>query len=208
MAHTQGWGIGYRRGKHLTGTLRRVIEIEGLKVRDPKEVKTTNPGFNNSKGFYYGKLNSVGFLRGGFGIQKTIYRKEIKNAIEVRYHLMGGPVLGFAKPIYLEILKPTSSPYEYLTIEEKYDPEKHFIQNIYGKAPFSRGLEQTKIHPGLFVKAAMSFDYGSRNEAVKALETGIVADFFPGPIPIMAFHKSKNIFVNLYIAFNFGKRWY
>ena len=208
FAHTQGWGGGYKRSKNITGVTKRVIEINALKVKDPREIKVNNPGFGNSRGFYYGKLNAVGFLRGGFGIQRTLFGKEIKNAIEIRLMLMGGAVFGFSKPVYLQILKPTASPFEYITVEERYDPEKHFVQNIYGKAPFVKGINQTRVHPGAFGKIALSFDYSSNNQSIKSLETGLVLDYLPQPISMMAYQNSKMLFLNLFIAINLGKKWY
>ena len=206
--HTQGWGGGYRSGKQITGALKRVIEINALKVKDPREIKVNNPGFGNSKGYYYGKLNAVGFLRGAFGLQRVLYRKEVKSAIEIRMTLVGGPVFGFAKPIYLEILKPTALPYEFITVEERYNPEKHYVQNIYGKAPFVRGINQMKVHPGVFCKFSLSFDYASVSESIKSLETGVMLDYFPQAIPMMAYQKSNALFVNLFVAYNFGKKRY
>ncbi len=229
VAHTTGWGFNYRNGKHLTGDNKRVYELEFLKVRSPKEVKVDNPSVDNPKGFYYGKLNSVFFLRGGIGFQHVIYGKdnyanaesnkgtqgegdmlsgvnseESSKVIEIRYLIFGGASLAFAKPIYLDIINTSLNT----VTTERYDPEKHPLSYIYGKAPFSRGIEQTKIHPGLYAKMGLSFEFSPYSDGVKTLETGIVLDYFATPIPMMAYNKPLPLFLNLYLSINFGKKWF
>ena len=53
--HSRGLGIGFMRAKHVTGTRKRLFEIQALNLKHPKEIKvSTNP--DNSKRFVYGKL--------------------------------------------------------------------------------------------------------------------------------------------------------
>ena len=36
MVHTQGWGLNFRRGKHITGYKRGIFELEIVNIRHPK----------------------------------------------------------------------------------------------------------------------------------------------------------------------------
>lgn len=208
MIHSNGFGVNFRKGKHKTGYKKRMFEFDYVTMKHPKEFKTVNPGVENSKGFLYGKLNSFSILRAGYGIQKVLYEKDMGKGIEIRYHYFIGPSIGFTKPMYLQILHHIPGTHEYETSTEKYDPAKHFPDDIYGKAPFANGLDEIAIHPGIYGKFGFSFEYGSERETVRTLETGVILDAFSKKIPIMALTQNKQFFISLYLSINFGSRWY
>lgn len=207
IIHSNGLGGSFRKGKHITGYKKFVYEIELLSMKNPKEIKTTNPYFDNSKSYVYGKLNSLMPLRTGVGFQRTIYSKAERGGIEIRFNYLGGLSLGIAKPVYLDILFPTGVPYEYDYQTLKYDPEEHFIDNIYGKAPFSYGLNELRFYPGAYGKVSVSFEYGNYDDDIKFIETGIALDVYPQEVPIMAFIDNKNIFLSFYINIMYGRKW-
>ncbi len=66
--------------------------------------------------------------------------------------------------------------------------------------------------PGLNFRAALHFDWGAYDEFVKALEAGIMADFYFKKIPIMVESPSvpnaenRAFFINLYLTLQLGKR--
>lgn len=200
-----GFGIAYRRGIHVSVFRKRMYELEAQNFKHPKEVKTVNPYYENAKGFVYGKLNSVLLLRGGVGLQDVIYTKSDKKSVEIRYSYFLGATLALAKPVYLEIVR---DPPENVVSTEKYDPNIHFPQNIYGKAPFFTGIDNTKIYPAGYAKLALSFEYADRYNAIKAIETGLVGDFYIKAIPMMAFNKKQQVYVQVYLKIIWGKKWF
>lgn len=207
--HTAGGiGLAYRRGFHVTAKRKRQYEIEVQNFKHPKEIKSINPYFENAKGFVYGKLNSLLILRPGLGIQNTLYQKSDKRSVEIRYSYFLGATLTFAKPVYLEIKKISIGNPDNPPTTERYDPNIHSIDEIYGKAPFFRGIEKTKIYPGGYAKLALSFEYADRYNGLKAVETGAVVDIYPRVIPIMAFNKNQQVFISLYLKFIWGKKWF
>lgn len=208
LVTTNGLGLAYRRGWHVTNARKRVFEIEGVSYRHPKEVKTINQYYDHPKGYYYGKLNSLFLLRSGFGFQNVFFSKPEHNGIEIRWIAFVGVSLGLAKPVYLEILEPTPVQGQRLIVTQRYDPDKHFIDNIYGRAPFMRGFGETKIHPGAYGKFGVNFEYGSLDNDIKALETGIVIDAFPKAIPMMANEHNHPFLISLYISFTYGGKWF
>jgi hypothetical protein len=208
IVHTSGFGFNYRRGWHVTGYKKRILEIEGVNIKHAKEIKTQNPLFENSKGYVYGKLNVLDVLRAGYGFQKELYGKEQRRGVQINLLTMLGASIGLAKPVYLEILQPTSDPQIYNITTEKYDPAKHFTDNIYGRAPFFKGFEQSKIYPGGYAKLGVSFEYADLDDDIKCIETGATVDVFPKVIPIMANTTNNQVFVNLYINFIWGKKWF
>ncbi len=202
MHSAGGFGMAYRRGEHVTAKRKRMFEIEVSNFKHPKEVKSVNI---NSKGFIYGKLNSILLIRPGVGYQNVLYQKSDKKSVQIRYSYFVGATLAFVKPVYLEIKKGTSSS---PPSAERYNPQIHKREDIFGKAPFFKGIDRTTIYPAAYAKLALSFEYADRYNAVKAIETGAVVDVYPKALPIMAFNKKQQVFVSLYLKIIWGKKWF
>ncbi|MDD3875608.1 MAG: hypothetical protein PHT69_03250 [Bacteroidales bacterium] len=208
MVHTQGLGINYRNGKHKTAALKRFYEFEFVSIRHPKEIKIINPYFEDAKSFKYGKLNYASALRVSFGRHKTLNFKPYWGGVEVRYLFNLGFSAAILKPVYLSILYPTDIPYSYTISDEKYDPEKHNSDLIYGRASFFRGFNELKFYPGVYSKLGLSFEYGSKQDVVRSLDLGIAVDAYLKSVPIMAFDKNNNYFLTLFLSLHFGGREY
>ncbi len=206
LVHTNGVGFNYRRIWHVTGSKKRIVEIDMLNMRHPKEKKMPNQ-FEGGKSYSYGKLNSFEIIRPGIGYQKVLFRRAERKSVEVRLGTFLGASLGLAKPVYLEILyeAPVSG---YVIKEEKYDPEKHSQYKIYGPAPFLKGINETKLYPGAYAKLALSFEYADYHDDVKAIEAGVTVDAFPKGVPLMAYNKEQQLMLNFYISLVYGKKWF
>lgn len=214
--HTGGMGIIFRRGMHVTGTRKRMWETEAVTMRHPKEHKTHY--YDESKPFVYGKLNYLLLLRSGIGYQNVLYRKGDRKGVEIRSHYMAGFSAGITKPVYLYIIQSNhGAPNELPPKEvEQYNPEKHQLSDIYGKAEFSYGLDKLGLHPGGYAKAAFSFEYGKSDNNIRSVEVGASLDLFPKAIPLMAYplknsiinyHQNKPYYVSLYLSFFMGGKW-
>lgn len=208
IINTHGFGLNYRRAKHVTAARKGVWEFELVNYRHPKEVRTTNPFYDNAKGYYYGKLNSFFIFRTGVGFQNVIFTKPDKNGVEIRYITFLGASLGIAKPVYLEILYDTQVGGTKLVVSERYDPERHFPDNIYGRAPFVRGLGEIGIRPGGYAKVGLNFEYGSLVEEVRSIEVGFITDVYVLPVKIMATEQEQIALFTLYLQFNLGRKWF
>ncbi len=206
LLHTNGWGIGFRRYFYRNYRKRLFVEGEFVNLKAEKEVKLQNQYFNNAKSFVYGKLYYVYPLRLGFGFRKQIHDKPYWGGLQVKYLFSGGASISFLKPYYLYVYK-TIIDGEVTLSEERYDPNKHYIDNIYGKGSFFKGFSEIQINPGLFGRFALNFEFGKNDSRVIALETGIIADFYIKPLQIMAFNEGKNFYLNLYISFQLGRRY-
>ena len=212
VAHSNGFGVNYRRGRHVTGNRKRVVEFEFVNIRHPKEVKVVNPSPNleSAKGFYYGKLNSLLVPRVGVGFQNVLYRKAERKSVEIRYSSFLGASLGLAKPVYLEIIHERFVNGDHIVeiSTEQYDPLKYTLDDIYGRGPYFKGFDHLKIYPGGYAKFALSFEYADLRNDVKVIETGFTVDVYPKVVPLMATTQNHQIFVNVYVALIYGKKWF
>ena len=202
IIHSMGWGILFRKGFNVTAFKKNIWELEFVGIRSPKQVRVNFYGayYSNANSYVYGKLNKVYTLRAGLGQQHMVARKPYWGGVEVRIAYYGGVSVGIAKPIYLSIVDSinprNNEPY---TSIKCYDPEKHFPVNIFGRAPFLEGIQNTQFYPGVYAKAGVCFDFGEYNTSIKSLEAGIIADGFAIPVPIMAFTPKNYYFLNLYL---------
>jgi hypothetical protein len=205
--HTSGWGFDFRRARNLTVDKKRLFEAEIVNMKHPKETRSVNPYFDNAKSFFYGKLNSLTVIRAAVGQQQVLFSKAEKGGVEVRLNYTGGLSLGIAKPVYLNILYPTAFEGEYQVVVEKYDPSKHYVDNIYGRAPFTEGLSEIRPYPGGFAKLGLCFEYGTYSDDIKCIETGITVDAYAKKVPIMALTENSQFFFNFYINLLYGRKW-
>jgi hypothetical protein len=207
--HSNGWGLTFKSGKHLTGFRKRILDFEVISMTHPKEYRITNP-YEGAKSFIYGKLNSVFLVRGGWGYQNILFGKAERSGVEVRCNYYGGIDLGIAKPVYLDILEndPQNDSLK-LVVTKQYDPNdpEQSVDNIYGSSSFFTGFDKMKIYPGVYGKFAISFEYAGWQQKIAALETGVMVDFFPDAIPIMAYNENPNVYFNFYISVMWGGKW-
>lgn len=207
MLHTNGWGLKFRMGRNQTALRQFMWEVEFSTYKSSKEIRTINPYFVDSRSYFYGKLNYVWFLRGGAGQQFILNRKPYWGGVQLSWIYNGGVSLCLTKPVYLYIIHFNSGYTDYDIREEAYDPEVHFVDNIYGRGPFLAGFTQLGFHPGVYVRTGLEFEFGVKNRQINALEVGGILDFSPIPVPIMAYNPEQSLFLTLYVSFQFGKRY-
>jgi hypothetical protein len=203
LLNTDGWGLSYRQGKRINYLNKKIIDFDFGTLRNPKEVRLSNPVYQTPGSFVFGKINSVWYLRGGLGHQHEIYKKADLGGVAIRFFYSAGPVLAFYKPIYYKILVPVSST-EFTIVEQKFDIKKHDPTMIYGKASFFKGFNELKVMPGLFAKSGFNFEYSKEDKVIHAIEVGAQVNAFPQDIPIMATVTNKAVFFSLFASYRFG----
>lgn len=208
--HAQGWGINVRRSKNKTFKRKRVIEGDIVTMTHPKEIKVVNPYYENAEPYVYGRKFQMLITRVGYGRQNVLYQR-FDQGVEIRYLYIAGLSVGWAKPVYLEIGKndngSQSIPYDRV-VTERYNEDLHNTGNIFGAASFVNGFNRMKVNPGVYGKAAISFDYAKRQKSISTIEAGVVIDGYFQVVELMANTYNAPFFVNLYVSLNFGTKWY
>ena len=206
--HSTSGGAEFRKGVNTSYFTRWLYEAGLLELKTPRETRIAH--YRNSRSYIYGKLNNFYALRAGGGQQNLLYRKPYWGGVEVRYFWFAGGSVGFTKPVYLYIIKDfilSPNYYEIVLVAERYNPEEHFLEDIFGRAPFFKGLDEIGVHPGAYAKAGFSFDFSRQNQRVSAIEVGAALDFFPTGIPIMALREPERYFLTFFIGYYIGKRY-
>ena len=116
--------------------------------------------------------------------------------------------MGLLKPYYLLVQQNDTSTN---TIPIRYTPStaSQFLNQPYivGAAPIRYGLSEIQPVPGLTGKVGLDFDWGIKDEFVKALEAGVVLDIYYKRLPIYANSYNRFYQFGVYLSFQFGKRW-
>jgi hypothetical protein len=209
LLHGDGWGLQFYHAKYNTARDRRLLGIEVVGMKHPKEVKSFNPYYEDARGYFYGKSNALLILRPTYGRKLQITDKIRRSGAEVNFIWGVGPSIGLLKPVYLQIGKPDRIPYENIAVE-RYDPAIHDVQNIYGRATWFNGVGEIKPYLGGFGRVALSFEYSTETTGLKGLEVGAMVDVYQKTVPIMAELegvRNKQFFFQFYLALQFGKKF-
>lgn len=201
LLNSNGIGGNFRYAKRLDAFRKTLYEIEFDHVKHPKESKLSVPSSQSlNRNIVYGKLNYFYTLKGAIGFQKELFRKEDKGGISIRYFYNIGPSIGLLKPIYYYVTSSTSSDEVNIL---RFDQQQH--PQIQGKAPFSKGLNEISVIPGVYGKFGFSFEFSKLDEVYHAIEGGIAIDAYVKKVPLMAIEKNQQIIVSLFISYRFGK---
>ena len=196
-------GLSYRTAKRKDYLNKTLLEFEAGTLKDPKEYTQRSTGGS----YKFGKLNSVIYLRASIGHQHEIFKKADLGGIAVRYFVNAGPVLAVYKPIYYKvayIISTSGSIYNVEYREEKFQSSFAIPAEIYGKAAFTKGLNEIKFLPGAFVKAGFNFEYSKQDKLIHAIEIGGQLNAFPARIPIMAMVTNKFLYPSIFVSYRFG----
>tara|TARA_B100000941_G_scaffold170058_1_gene121159 strand:+ start:1061 stop:1789 length:729 start_codon:yes stop_codon:yes gene_type:complete len=192
-------GINLKFGNKIKDNKYRIYGIEIVNVKHPKEYKYTSPfGGDN---FIWAKQNTMYSLRMQYGIEKSIFNKKDENGIQINAHLSGGPGLGVLVPYYIRYNRNNA------VVIEAFDSNIHNFNNVIGTAGFLEGINEAKIRPGINLKSAINFEFGSMKKGSIALEVGFLAEAFTKKMIIMPTVKNKLIFTSAFITLFYGRKW-
>ncbi len=219
--HTNGYALGVNIARLKTFYLTNFFNIEFGEIKHPKQFRQSfdfRPSANGnvSRAFVFGKQNNFFVLRGGLGQKRYFSEKAKRKGLAIGMSYSGGVSMGLLKPYFLELNYPEASTNEIITRSEKFTEENADIfldiTRIFGASSFTRGLSELSVVPGGHAKVAVHFDWGAFDEFVKALEAGVMVDFYFQKVPIMVESPqvenidNRPLFINLFLNLQLGKR--
>jgi hypothetical protein len=206
--NSNGFGAGYRFGKRKTYLNKVLYDIEFAYIKHPKEMKISpSPySYTTSRRYVNGKLNVFVNIRPSIGFQRELFSKEDRGSIAIKSFYGGGPSIGISKPVYYSFNLYTNGNIYMYTVEEKYEYGQNRLYNsdIGGRASFWKGFNELGFYPGLHAYAGISFEYGSVNQLINAIDLGATLDAFNKKIPIMYTEYNSQFFLTLTVAYRFG----
>lgn len=199
---TAGYGLFFEKGRARSVRKGLLYQLEISERKHTKEEKQSNP-LASTAPVIYGKLNFFYPVKLGVQQQFLLGNKSNKNGVSVTGNIGGGLCIGLLRPYEIEVDKNGVRTFV------KYDSPDSllFISGpYYGGPGLGKGWNGLKVTPGLYLKPALRFDYGSYNEMINAIEVGVCAEFYSKKIPQMLYNKQKQFFFSAYFSLVFGKR--
>ncbi len=216
--HEQGASVSYYKGKIRTYHKTSFYQFELGFQRDLRE-RRQNKNYNfagegTSRPFYFGKINSVINLRAGIGRKTYLSEKAKRRGIAVAWMYEVGPSIALLKPYHLKLIYfPTDGQPTVEILSEPYseDNADKFLEidDIYGASPFSEGLGNIALVPGIQAKAALHFGLGAFDKYMRAFETGVMLDVYTRGIDILVETEERRnspYFIKLFASFQLGLR--
>jgi hypothetical protein len=195
-----GYGLFFEIGRAKSVKKGTLYQIEISERKHPKEEKQSNL-FNYSTPFIFGKQNFFYPVKLGIQQQMLYGNKSNKNGVSITYNYGGGISMGLIRPYYVQ-LGTTGEFVKYET-----DSTAFLDPGVISAGPgFSKGWSDLTVAPGLYLKTALRFDYGSYNETISALEIGISGEYYTKSIPLVVHRDPKKFFFTGYVAIMFGRR--
>lgn len=206
--YSNGWGAGFGYAKRQNAFKSFIYTADLGVLRHPKEYKSQSPytgGWGRS--YVFGKMNEAMAIRVGLGKQQEIFGKYDKGGIAIRYFYAAGLSLALLKPIYyLKIIRIDYETGRIIYDRSLFDPDyMQSIYDIYDRESFFVGLGETRLNPGVFARAGISFEYSAVENSVNALEGGVQLEGFLKKLPIMAGDLNQQLFFSLFVSYRFGK---
>ena len=208
LLNTGGYGLDAQFLKQRTVTDHQLFDVSILELKSPKEIAQPNPLISGSNAYVFGKLNNLIVLNFGYGTRYVLADRNIPNDVKVDLNYTIGPVIGWMKPVYYQVRVPSPDGGQPNIIEAKFDPNNVIYQdNTVGVAPeILKGVNESFFIFGGCAKAGLNFEWGKADYKYWSLETGVMIDAFPTPVPIFATIKNDQVYVNLYLSISYGIR--
>ena len=214
--NTNGWSVFSDYGRVKTNDLKHAdmfhnvffLQFEVTEKKDARETKipseTTNT-FGGSSNYIYGKINNLYAIKFGVGYRKLLAGKPDPGCVSIHWSNTIGGLVGLLKPYYIEV----DAANEPQMIKYSTSTEQDFLNQsaIQGAAGFSKGWGEVKIIPGGYARTALHFDFSTNRRNVLGVEAGGNAEFYSQKAQLMAFQNPKALFMDLFVSFQYGRRW-
>ncbi len=196
--NNNGFGFDFRKGRRINASRKYIWEIDMHYVKHIKEKKLASYNPQNSL-FVYGKMNFAWDMRFGVGFQKRLFEKRDKNGVAIRLFYNVGPSVLLLKPIYYEVIKGVEIE------EQKFEASQSLgFPLIVGRSSFFKGVNETQIDPGAYIKGGVSFEYSKRDRMLAALELGASVAAYLNEVEIIWNDKNRFIY-SIFVSIRWGR---
>ena len=206
--YNKGIGLDFKFTKFKSIRKAIFFHTEITNIRNPKEIKLSNPIQDQTGIYTFNKMNQAFALHLGMGYRYYLAPKLANSDAAVSLNVSGGLSFAFLKPVYLNVYEidakdPNGRIVSYKVTEENAQPQ----YDIIGNSEFSKGLNELSTRVGLYTKVGLNVDWSDYLENVKSIEVGFIINAFASPLPLLRKYNNNNIYSTFYIAFCIGNKY-
>ena len=176
-------------------------------VKNRKELRRQS--IISGKTFIRGKINYLYAVRPSVGLERIVLHKATEQGVQVSALASVGPSLGLEVPYYIDYVYDNPVPLLPEDIRrERNDPLRrtYFEQRVAGGAPFTTGLAEAKVIPGVHLRASLAFEYGRYRESVTGLEAGAMIEAYGRRPLLVPQTDNPQVFASVFLTLFFGRR--
>ena len=193
-------GIVFKKARKLNDRVLETFGLELMNVKHPQEVRRSSSTTGNY--FIYGKANYLYAIRLQYGRDIILFKKAPQQGAEIKGIFAVGPSIGVVAPYYVEYY-PNNN--DMVSIRTPWNPGIS-IGDIGGTGRVFEGIGESKIVPGVNVKAAVNFELGTIKSQVTGFEAGFLMDVYSKKIDLMPTAKNYSVFPTLFLTLFYGNR--
>jgi hypothetical protein len=215
--NTDGYGIFLEWGKLKTPNLTELYSFGFYEKKHRKEEKVNDNASNGIIGgqflpYVFGKTNYFYQAVFSYGRQQVLGTKSNKNGVAVSAIYKGGLSLGLLRGYNIQI--DTSASINGRNLFTTTYKKANALQKTYFADPdrvfagtgISKGWNELKFNPGIKLEGGLRFDFGRHNELCSAAQLTVSAEYYAQKVQQLLFVKERNLFINVGVAFVFGRR--
>ncbi|MGK7393696.1 MAG: hypothetical protein ACNS62_03950 [Candidatus Cyclobacteriaceae bacterium M3_2C_046] len=193
-------GLIFKMGKEIGPNRFQSFGLELVNIKHPQEERHYSYTGNT---FIWAKKNYLYSIRLQYGREWILFKKAPQQGVQINGILAGGPSIGLEAPYYIEYESGAGG-----SSKVPYDPTAgvHDYNQILGTGNIFQGIEESQIVPGLNLKAALSFEFGTFKSNVVGLEAGAMLEAFSRKIIIIPNTDNYSVFPNAFITLFYGSR--
>lgn len=152
--------------------------------------------------YIYGKINNLYQVKLSYGQRRLFGGKGEPKSPLIQYFVALGPSLALVKPYYVTTAFGGVIKFDSTTYKVFLDKEA-----IAGRPSLSKGFDEIEPTFGAHLKGGLHFDFAQNPKRISAFDLGFSLDYYFQPITQMAETKAQSFFAQLYLTYQFGKRW-
>ncbi|MEQ9402259.1 MAG: hypothetical protein RIM99_01630 [Cyclobacteriaceae bacterium] len=188
-------GLMFRYSRSKGDDFFETFGLELSNVKHPSESKYVGI---QGQSFIYGKSNYLYAIRLQYGREKLLFKKATQQGVQISAGASVGPTLGFVNPYYV---LETGGDYE------RFDPLRHpSPETIAGPGKLFQGLGQSDIVPGINLKGAASFEFGTYRSNVAGVEVGMMVETYTKEIVLVPTQSNRSTFTSVFFTLFWGTR--
>jgi hypothetical protein len=193
-------GFVFKKARKRSEKVLETFGVEIMNVKHPQEVRRNSERTGNF--FIFGKSNYLYALRLQYGRDLILFQKAPQQGVEIKAVFAAGPSIGIVAPYYVEYIQGNN---ESFTLRGQYKPDIAAI-NILGTGRLFEGMGDSKIVPGINLKAAINFELGTIKSQVTGFEAGFLVDAYSQKIEMVPSAKNYSIYPTFFITLFYGTR--
>ena len=215
--NSNGWTGNLQYLKRINKVQSHLLQLSFSEIKHEKQIKQqkTQPAYahlGEPTPFIYGKVNNVYALQLGYGRERLLLPGIVENNLSVSLRYNAGISLALLKPYYLRLIDIDRTNVDdkgSLLLQQYADDSELFLneQYIMGASEWRRGLNETKLTPGVYAEAAFAIEPAKNKFFVQTITLGANIAYYTKALPIMAELKATTLQTCVFAGLNLGKRW-